>query len=59
VDSFVGADRSQSFALFVAWYNTCRVHITLETTPAVAAGIVNEPWRAERLLSESAKGAPA
>jgi len=58
---FIRTDRvrSQSFALFVAWYNFCPVHITLETTPAAAAGLVDEPWSVKRLLSESAKGAPA
>jgi transposase InsO family protein len=43
------------FALFVAWYNFCRPHMTLGTTPAVAAGLASEAWPVERLLSESAK----
>jgi transposase-like protein/IS1 family transposase len=43
------------FALFVAWYNFCRPHMTLRTTPAVAAGMASEPWSMERLLGESAK----
>jgi hypothetical protein len=45
------------FALFVAWYNFCRPHMTLKTTPAVAAGLTAEAWTMERLLSESAKAA--
>jgi hypothetical protein len=42
------------FALFVAWYNFCRKHTTLGTTPPVGAGLASEPWSMERLLSESA-----
>jgi hypothetical protein len=47
------------FALFVAWYNFCRNHMTLKTTPAVAAGLATAAWSVERLLSESAKATPA
>jgi transposase-like protein/IS1 family transposase len=43
------------FALFVAWYNFVRPHMTLGTTPAVAAGLASEIWTVERLLRESAK----
>jgi transposase-like protein/IS1 family transposase len=43
------------FALFAAWYNFCRRHQTLKTTPAVAAGLAHEPWTIEQLLVESAK----
>ncbi len=42
------------FALFAAWYNFCRPHTTLNTTPAVAPGLATEPWTLERLLSEVA-----
>jgi len=42
-------------ALWFAYYNYCRVHSTLKTTPAVAAGIASEPWTIERLLVEIAK----
>ena len=45
------------FALFVAWYNFCRVHMTLKTTPAVAAGMTAETWTVGRLLRESAQSA--
>jgi transposase InsO family protein len=44
-----------TFALVVAWYNFCRVHMTLKTTPAVAAGLALRTWSVERLLSESAQ----
>ena len=42
------------FALYAAWYNFVRMHMTLETTPAVAAGITDQPWTLERLLREVA-----
>jgi hypothetical protein len=42
------------FALFVARYNFCRPHMTLKSTPAVAAGMTEETWSVERLLKESA-----
>jgi IS1 family transposase len=45
------------FALFVARYNFCRVHMTLKTTPAVAAGLAAETWSVERLLEASARTA--
>jgi uncharacterized membrane protein YkvA (DUF1232 family) len=47
------------FALFVAWYNFCRPHMTLKTTLAVAAGLTNETWTVDRLILESAKTAMA
>ena len=43
------------FALYICWYNWCRPHMTLKTTPAVAAGLAQGKWTLERLLSESAK----
>jgi hypothetical protein len=43
------------FALYACWYNWCRKHMTLETTPAVAAGFASEPWSIERLLKETAQ----
>ncbi len=45
--------------LFNAWYNWCRKHSTLKTTPAVAAGLTDEPWSLEKLLTESAKAMAA
>jgi len=47
------------FALFVAFYNFCRVHMTLKTTPAVAAGLASETWSIERQLKASAKSSLA
>jgi hypothetical protein len=48
-------NREAMFALFAAWYNFCRRHQTIKTTPAVAAGLADEPWSLERLLTESAR----
>lgn len=41
-------------AIFFLYYNFCRVHMTLKTTPAVAAGIAEGVWTVERLLDELA-----
>ena len=40
-----------AISLHVAHYNFCRIHGTLGTTPAVAAGVTAEPWPLERLLA--------
>jgi transposase-like protein/IS1 family transposase len=37
-------------ALYIAWYNFCRVHQTLGKTPAMAAGISDRVWTIEQLL---------
>ncbi len=39
-----------ALALFFAYYNFCRKHITLTTTPAVAAGLTDHIWDAKELL---------
>lgn len=49
------ANHEAMLSLFFAWYNFCRKHQTIKTTPAVAAGIAQEPWTLERLLTEAAK----
>ncbi len=41
--------------LYFAWYNWCRKHTTIKTTPAVQSGLASEPWTMERLLTEAAK----
>lgn len=38
-------------SLHVAHYNLVRTHRTLRTTPAVAAGVENEGWEMDQLLS--------
>jgi len=37
-------------ALYFAWYNFVRIHSTLKTTPAVAAGITDRVWELSDLL---------
>lgn len=37
-------------ALYFAWYNFVRVHGSLKTTPAMAAGITNKTWTLAELL---------
>jgi transposase InsO family protein len=38
-------------AVFVAWYNFCRVHQTLRVTPAMEAGITDHVWTLRELLA--------
>jgi hypothetical protein len=40
-------------ALYIAHYNFCRWHGTLNKTPAMAAGLTGHPWTMEELLSEA------
>jgi IS1 family transposase len=42
-----------SMALHFAWFNFGRVHMTLKTTPAVAAGLETEPWTLRELVERS------
>lgn len=44
-----------ALALFYCWYNWCRVHGTLKSTPAVAAKLATKTWTLQRLLTEAAK----
>jgi IS1 family transposase len=37
-------------SLHFAYYNFCRVHKTLGTTPAVAAGVAEKPWTLDDLI---------
>ena len=41
-------------AVYVAWYNMCRVHLTLRVTPAMQAGISDHIWTVEELLNAGA-----
>jgi transposase-like protein/IS1 family transposase len=43
-----------AIALWLTWYNFGRVHSTIKTTPAVAAGITDSVWSVERMLTELA-----
>ena len=48
------ANHKAMLALWFAFYNFCRRHMTLKTTPAVAAGLASEPWTLEHLLTKAA-----
>ena len=37
-------------ALFYFWYNFCRAHSTLKTTPAVAAGVSSHVWSIQEIV---------
>ncbi|MGA2797472.1 MAG: hypothetical protein ABSE63_07845 [Thermoguttaceae bacterium] len=41
-------------ALYFLYYNFCRVHATLKTTPAMAQGLTTQVWSIEKLLDELA-----
>ena len=43
-----------ALALFFAYYNFCRVHSTIKTTPAVAARLADHSWSVNELLEEMA-----
>jgi hypothetical protein len=38
-------------AVFMAWYNFCRVHQTLRVTPAMEAGLTDHVWTISELLA--------
>lgn len=38
-------------AVFVAWYNLCRVHGSLRVTPAMEAGLTDHVWTLRELLT--------
>lgn len=43
-----------AIAIYFAYYNFCRVHSTIKTTPALASGLTNKTWSVKRLLEEMA-----
>jgi len=45
------ASHAHSVALHFAYYNFCKIHTTLRTTPAMAAGVTNRLWEIEDLLA--------
>ena len=47
------ANHHYSMALHFAWFNFGRVHMTLKTTPAVAAGLEERPWTLRELVKRS------
>ena len=38
-------------AIYMSWYNLCRVHQTLRVTPAMQAGLADHVWEMEELLT--------
>jgi hypothetical protein len=38
-------------ALYFAYYNLCRIHGSLRITPAMAAGIADDVWGIEELVT--------
>ena len=38
-------------AIFFTYYNFCRKHMTIKTTPAIAAGLVDRIWKIEDLIA--------
>ena len=42
-----------AMALFMAYYNFCRVHGTIKMTPAQKSGLTAETWSLQRLLEEA------
>ena len=42
-----------ALALYFAYYNLCRVHTTLKSTPAAAAGLTDHTWSVDELLQRA------
>lgn len=42
-------------AIFVGWYNFCRKHETVKSTPAVASGLATETWTIKHLVFAAAE----
>lgn len=51
-------NHTASVALYVAWYNFCRVHETLKTTPAVMLDVTDHVWSIAELLDAALSMAP-
>jgi hypothetical protein len=43
------ANHAHSIALHFAYYNFCKIHMTLRTSPAMAAGVTDRLWEIEDL----------
>jgi IS1 family transposase len=54
------SNHAAAVALHFAFYNYCRVHQTLGTTPAVAAGVTDHTWTLDELIGllEAAESTP-
>jgi hypothetical protein len=49
----VRANHEAMMNLFLGVYNFCKVHGTLKTTPAVAAGVTDHVWSIRELLEKT------
>ncbi|MDO9019609.1 MAG: IS1 family transposase [Deltaproteobacteria bacterium] len=49
-------NHAAAVALHFAHYNLCRIHQTLRTTPAMAAGVSDHVWSMEELLNAALHG---
>jgi len=45
------ANLKAALSLWFWYYNFCRVHGTIKTTPAMAAGVTTRLWNLEELLA--------
>ncbi|HTS06615.1 MAG TPA: IS1 family transposase [Candidatus Eisenbacteria bacterium] len=48
------ANLRATVALWVCWYNFCRVHLTLRVTPAMEAGLTDHVWTVAEMLNVNA-----
>ena len=44
-------NHAASVAIFFTWYNFGRVHMTLKTTPAMAAGVADHVWSVDEMVN--------
>ena len=45
-------------ALYVVWYNFCRIHKSLRVSPAMAAGVADRLWNMENVAAMVETGLP-
>jgi len=50
-------NHAAAVALYLAYFNFCRIHSTIETAPAVAAGLAEQPWSVPDLLDRVSRPA--
>jgi hypothetical protein len=43
-------NHAASIAIYFTWYNLGRVHQTLKTTPAMAAGVSDHVWGVDEII---------
>ena len=44
-------DLKATVTMYAAWYNLCRIHLSLRVTPAMQAGISDHVWSIEEILN--------